>query len=86
MKRAALYIRVSTLDQHPETQLHELRQFASQRGFEIVDEYTDHGISTIQSNGGKIAKEIVKIRETAKVQIERLRACLDAPRPESEAM
>jgi DNA invertase Pin-like site-specific DNA recombinase len=45
MKRAALYVRVSTLDQHPETQLHELRQFASQRGFEIVDEYTDHGIS-----------------------------------------
>ena len=45
MKRAALYIRVSTLDQHPETQLHELRQFASQRGFEVVDEYTDHGIS-----------------------------------------
>ena len=42
--------------------------------------------TTIQSNGGKIAKEIVKIRETAKVQIERLRACLDAPRPESEAM
>jgi DNA invertase Pin-like site-specific DNA recombinase len=26
-------------------QLHELRQFASQREFEIVDEYTDHGIS-----------------------------------------
>jgi DNA invertase Pin-like site-specific DNA recombinase len=26
-------------------QLHELRQFAGQRGFEIVDEYTDHGIS-----------------------------------------
>jgi DNA invertase Pin-like site-specific DNA recombinase len=45
MKRASLYVRVSTLDQHPETQLHELRQFASQRGFEIVDEYTDHGIS-----------------------------------------
>jgi DNA invertase Pin-like site-specific DNA recombinase len=45
MKRACLYIRVSTLDQHPETQLHELRQFASQRGFEIVDEYTDHEIS-----------------------------------------
>jgi signal transduction histidine kinase len=42
--------------------------------------------STIQSNGGKIAKEIVKIRETAKEQIERLRACLDALRPESEAI
>jgi DNA invertase Pin-like site-specific DNA recombinase len=36
---------VSTLDQHPETQLNELRGFARQRGFEIVDEYTDHGIS-----------------------------------------
>lgn len=45
MKRAALYIRVSTLDQHPEMQLHELRQFAAQRGFEIVGEYSDHGIS-----------------------------------------
>jgi len=45
LKRAALYMRVSTVDQHPETQLHELRQFASQRGFEIVEEYTDLGIS-----------------------------------------
>ena len=41
MKRAALYMRVSTVDQHPETQLHDLRQMASQRGFEIVHEYTD---------------------------------------------
>ena len=45
MKRAALYVRVSTVDQHPETQLHELRQFASQRGLQIVKEYTDHGVS-----------------------------------------
>ena len=41
MKRVALYLRVSTLDQHPETQVHDLRQLAAQRGFEIVDEYTD---------------------------------------------
>jgi DNA invertase Pin-like site-specific DNA recombinase len=41
MKRAALYLRVSTVDQHPETQVHDLRQMASQRGFEIVAEYTD---------------------------------------------
>ena len=41
MKRAALYMRVSTVDQHPETQLHDLRQMASQRGYEIVHEYTD---------------------------------------------
>jgi DNA invertase Pin-like site-specific DNA recombinase len=41
MKRAILYMRVSTLDQHPETQLHDLRQMASQRGYSIVNEYTD---------------------------------------------
>ena len=41
MKRAALYLRVSTLDQHPETQLHDLHILAQQRGFEIVEEYTD---------------------------------------------
>ena len=41
MKRAVLYMRVSTLDQHPETQLYDLRQMAGQRGFEIVNEYTD---------------------------------------------
>jgi len=45
MKRAALYLRVSTLDQHPETQVHDLRQLAAQRGLEIVHEYVDHGVS-----------------------------------------
>ena len=41
MKRAALYMRVSTIDQHPETQLLDLRLMAAQRGYEIVHEYTD---------------------------------------------
>ena len=41
MKRAALYLRVSTIDQHPETQLLDLRQMAAQRGYEVVQEYTD---------------------------------------------
>lgn len=45
MKRAVLYCRVSTIDQHPQTQLGELRQFAAQRGLQIVGEYTDHGFS-----------------------------------------
>ena len=40
-KRAALYCRVSTTDQNPDTQLLDLREFAKQRGFEIVGEYTD---------------------------------------------
>jgi DNA invertase Pin-like site-specific DNA recombinase len=39
--RAAFYLRVSTVDQHPETQLLDLRQLAAQRGFEVVAEYTD---------------------------------------------
>ena len=41
MKRAALYLRVSTVDQHPETQLHDLRAMAAQRGLTVVHEYTD---------------------------------------------
>jgi len=45
MKRAALYARVSTPDQHLETQLYDLRKLAAQRGFEVVREYCDRGIS-----------------------------------------
>ena len=41
MKRVALYMRVSSVDQHPETQLHDLRQLAAQRGYQIVQEYVD---------------------------------------------
>jgi DNA invertase Pin-like site-specific DNA recombinase len=41
VKRAAFYLRVSTVDQHPETQLLDLRQMAAQRGYEVVAEFTD---------------------------------------------
>jgi DNA invertase Pin-like site-specific DNA recombinase len=34
-------MRVSSVDQHPETQLYDLREMAAQRGFEIAQEYTD---------------------------------------------
>jgi DNA invertase Pin-like site-specific DNA recombinase len=40
-KRAAIYARVSTGDQHLETQLLDLREMAKQRGYEIAYEYTD---------------------------------------------
>jgi DNA invertase Pin-like site-specific DNA recombinase len=43
--RAAIYTRVSTLDQHTENQLPDLEQFAAARGWTIVQTYTDHGIS-----------------------------------------
>lgn len=42
--RAALYARVSTLDQEPENQLLELRTYAGHRGWQ-VREYIDHGVS-----------------------------------------
>jgi DNA invertase Pin-like site-specific DNA recombinase len=45
MKRVALYCRVSTPDQHLENQLFQLRELAAKRGYEIVREYTDKGIS-----------------------------------------
>jgi DNA invertase Pin-like site-specific DNA recombinase len=41
VKRVVLYMRVSSVDQHPETQLHDLRQLAAQRGYQIIREYTD---------------------------------------------
>ena len=37
----ALYARVSTPEQHVETQLLDLRKMAEQRGYEVVCEYTD---------------------------------------------
>jgi DNA invertase Pin-like site-specific DNA recombinase len=40
-KRAALYLRVSTVDQHPENQLHDLRTLVLQRGYEITNTYED---------------------------------------------
>ena len=49
MKRAVLYARVSTPDQHVETQLYDLRKLAAQRGFEVVREYCDRGISGSKS-------------------------------------
>src|SRR5262249_4209667 len=44
-KRAALYLRVSTDKQTIENQQRELRQIAERRGWEIVEEYHDAGIS-----------------------------------------
>ena len=41
LKKAVLSLRVSTLDQHPETQIEDLKQLARQRGLEIVKVYED---------------------------------------------
>ncbi len=43
--RAGVYVRVSTLDQDPTMQLLDLRRYAAQRGWTIVEEFVDHGVS-----------------------------------------
>ena len=45
MKRAVLYLRVSTIDQTTTNQERELRQIAGLMGCQIVKVYKDHGIS-----------------------------------------
>jgi DNA invertase Pin-like site-specific DNA recombinase len=42
--KAAIYARVSTVDQEPENQLRELRRYVEARGWSPV-EYTDRGVS-----------------------------------------
>ena len=49
MKKAAIYVRVSTPDQHVESQLYDLREFAAQRGFEVVYEYEDRGVCGLRA-------------------------------------
>ncbi len=44
MPTVALYARVSTLDQHADAQLDELRRYAERRGVEAV-EFVDNGQS-----------------------------------------
>src|ERR1700675_951332 len=48
-EKAAIYARVSTPDQHLETQLYDLRKLAAQRGFEVTREYCDRGNSGSKS-------------------------------------
>jgi len=46
MNRAAIYARVSTHNgQNPEMQLDEVREYCRRRGWMIVGEYVDEGIS-----------------------------------------
>jgi DNA invertase Pin-like site-specific DNA recombinase len=54
-KRAAIYVRVSTDKQTIENQLRELRQIAKRRGWEVVHEYHDTGISGAKSRDARPA-------------------------------
>ena len=49
--RAALYARVSTVGHGQDVglQLDELRQVAGQRGWEVVEEFIDEGVSGVKT-------------------------------------
>src|SRR5690348_1217451 len=63
MKRVGIYCRVSTLDQHPETQLLELRALAKQRQWEVVREYVDHGVSGIRTKRPALDEMLRDVRQ-----------------------
>jgi DNA invertase Pin-like site-specific DNA recombinase len=44
-KRAAIYVHVSTDKQTTDNQITALRQIAERRGWQIVEQYSDNGIS-----------------------------------------
>ena len=64
-KRVALYARVSTLNhgQDPEVQLHELRAYCERRGFEIIGEYVDKGVSGSREQRPALDKLIAVCRK-----------------------
>ena len=60
--RVALYARVSTLDQHPESQLTDLRRYARERGWSNVVEFVDHGVSGTRDSRPALDKVMAAVR------------------------
>ena len=63
MKRAALYLRVSTAEQSPESQLQDLRLLAQQRQLTIVAQYVDHGISGARTSRPALDRLLADARQ-----------------------
>ena len=55
MRRAVIYLRVSTIEQTTANQERELREVAGRMGCEIVKVYKDHGISGAKGRNGRPA-------------------------------
>jgi DNA invertase Pin-like site-specific DNA recombinase len=69
MKRAVLYLRVSTLDQTIANQERELREIATQIGYDIVNVYRDQGISGAKGRDKRAAFDAL-CRDATKRQFE----------------
>ena len=52
-KRAAIYVRVSTDKQTIDNQVAALRQIAERRGWAVVEQYSDAGISGAKGRDGR---------------------------------
>ena len=52
-KRAAIYVRVSTDKQTIENQVAALRQIAERRGWQVIEQYSDAGISGAKGRDGR---------------------------------
>jgi DNA invertase Pin-like site-specific DNA recombinase len=61
-KRAAIYYRVSTSDQAPDAQIHDLRSYVQTRKFEIVGEYVDtaSGVATSRRELDRMLADVRK--------------------------
>src|SRR5262245_14899285 len=73
MKRAVLYLRVSTQDQTTANQERELRAVAERMGCEITKVYKDHGISGAKGRNGRPAFDQM-CRDAAKRQFDMVMA------------
>jgi len=69
MKRAAIYLRVSTIDQHTSNQEAELCQAAERAGWEVAKVYKDHGISGAKGRDKRPAFDALH-RDAAKWQFD----------------
>jgi DNA invertase Pin-like site-specific DNA recombinase len=73
IKRAILYLRVSTQDQTTANQEHELRDIAGRMGVEVTKVYKDHGISGAKSRDERPAFDAM-CRDAAKRQFDMIMA------------
>ena len=71
-KRVAIYTRVSTDGQTVENQRRELLAVAERRGWEVVQEYSDHGISGAKDRDKRPAFDrMLQGRNTPRVRHDR---------------
>ncbi len=67
-KRVGIYCRVSTKEQTPENQLLDLRRYCKARGWQIVAQCVDHGISGAKDDRQAL-KEVMSLARKRKIDV-----------------